>query len=121
MDTEIAPAEIVLADEVRAAPAEYNGRCVRVVGKVTAVHPRQNTAELGCGAVVVDLSLVGPVKTGSLYHFVGDVASGATAGAVVMARLGRCVDGLDLALYREALRVRRRFLASLAHEDTPPK
>jgi hypothetical protein len=40
------------------------------------------------------------------------LAHWAQAGLVLRARVARCVDGLDLALYEEALAVRRQFEAA---------
>eukprot|EP00037_Helgoeca_nana_P006723 m.61597 g.61597 ORF g.61597 m.61597 type:complete len:117 (-) comp17586_c0_seq1:1064-1414(-) len=114
METTIEPAEVILAEELRKDPESFEGKCVRVLGKVAAINPRDNTAELTGGGVVVDLKLVGAVKAGSLYQFIGDVATqSADDGVVVNARLGWCVDGVDVRLYKEALRARRQFLKTM--------
>jgi hypothetical protein len=43
----------------------------------------------------------------------GDSVDGGGARVVLRARVARCVDGLDLALYEEALAVRRQFEATV--------
>jgi hypothetical protein len=53
--------QIVLAEELSRDPGEFDGRCVRVTGKVMAIDPRENTARL-CDGVSVSLALAGPVK-----------------------------------------------------------
>lgn len=54
--------QVILAEELRKDPESFEGKCVRVLGKVAAINPRDNTAELTGGGVVVDLKLVGAVK-----------------------------------------------------------
>ena len=47
---------------------------------------------------------------GSLYTIIGDTHSEAGADAVrIRARVVRCVDGLDLDLFEQALILRRQF------------
>ena len=46
------------------------------------------------------------------------VLKGEAQEAVLEARLGRCVDGLDVALYKNALAVRRRFLEERTQNTT---
>ena len=46
------------------------------------------------------------------------VLKGEAQQAVLEARLGRCVDGLDVALYKNALAVRRRFLEERTQNTT---
>ena len=63
-------------------------------------------------------------QVGSLMQFIGEVDVRGAAGAaaaddaaprlVVRARVARCVDGMDLSLYEEALSVRRQFEATQA-------
>ena len=46
-------------------------------------------------------------------QFIGEVDARAPGGGVlVRARVARCVDGLDVPLYEEALKVRRKFEAA---------
>jgi hypothetical protein len=61
------------------------------------------------------------VQENSLMQFIGEVdahsggesGDGSGARVVLRARVSRCVDGLDVALYEEALAVRRQFEATL--------
>ena len=46
-------------------------------------------------------------------HSGGESGDGGGARVVLRARVSRCVDGLDIALYEEALAVRRQFEATL--------
>lgn len=129
MDSNPPPfAVVVLADELAADPGPYMGKLIRVLGRVDSINPIENvalvslaaarpskkkkaTGATGAGQVAIDLTLVGAsTRTGSLCQFVGeleasDVANGTTV--VVKAVMGRCVDGLDVPLFREALALRR--------------
>ena len=62
---------------------------------------------------ISDLPLQMAFATGSLFTFIGPLE--ARGGRLVLrARVGRCVDGLDLKLFRQALTLRRQMLP-----DTP--
>ena len=75
--------------------------------------------------LVVDVLLL-PVEiaynTGSLFQFLGDVETRpgcstecrASDGRLILhARVARCVDGLDVDLFKQALLLRRQMLAAL--------
>lgn len=63
--------------------------------------------------VYVDTSLIEPfgAKFGSLFQMIGelDYRSG-QYGTVLKARVVRCVDGMDLVLYRKAIQCQRMYL-----------
>eukprot|EP00041_Stephanoeca_diplocostata_P009833 m.153509 g.153509 ORF g.153509 m.153509 type:complete len:125 (+) comp17918_c0_seq1:543-917(+) len=109
-------AEVVLADEVAQNGELFKNKFVRVLGKVSSLDPRVNTATITIGnhKLAVDLTLVGPcVKVGSLFQFVGEVEctkEGDSLNQIVRAQFGRCVDGLDITLFKQALMARRSFL-----------
>lgn len=54
--------QIVLADELCKDPSQFRSKCVRVLGKVESIDPRENTAKLSTGGVVIDLVMAGSVK-----------------------------------------------------------
>jgi hypothetical protein len=133
---------ILLLDEVLAQSLALRGCSVRTLGQcalpacqpsastnnphsVTAYDAASAVASLshkGCQLRVdVSLAPLTAYRVGSLMQVIGEVElrrrSGDAADAesvVLLARIARCVDGLDLELYEQALRVRREFESSLA-------
>eukprot|EP00051_Salpingoeca_urceolata_P007867 m.101209 g.101209 ORF g.101209 m.101209 type:complete len:155 (+) comp15448_c0_seq1:2214-2678(+) len=123
----VAPCEILLLAEVVAGGVELCGRAVRVVGKVKEhSHETQSMVLTLDGAnLVVDVAVASPDKgsrTGSLFECSGtiDAAPDHSGGIVLRALLCRCVDGLDVALMKRALQVRRQFLADPPGAFVPP-
>ena len=74
----------------------------------------------GATVLCVDVSGVSEglaLKPYTWYEFVGllrRTESSTNASVCLVARIGRCVAGVDMALYREALKARRLFLAATA-------
>ena len=98
-------------------------RSVRVVGRCVDVNAQQQRMTLAHqGAqVAVDITLVADqhFAMDGLYQIIGElmVAQQAQAGAVgeqedfvVRARVARAVDGMDMSLYEQSVRLRRAFL-----------
>ncbi|KAH9755382.1 CST complex subunit TEN1 [Citrus sinensis] len=50
-------------------------------------------------------------RVGSIYQFIGELHIQADCEAILQARVGRNVDGLDLNLYRQSLQLLRQFQA----------
>ena len=66
-------------------------------------------------ALEVDTTLLGqfPFQVGSLFQFIGEMRTEQETKKLCMAaRVGRNVDGLDLGMYEQALKIRRDFLQS---------
>ncbi|XP_052774675.1 uncharacterized protein LOC128213164 [Mya arenaria] len=73
--------------------------------------------------LVVDTSLIEPfgARYGSLFQFIGELVTGEQDGSsgvtlnggssvVLKARVVRCVDGIDMTMYRKAIMLQRDFL-----------
>lgn len=52
------------------------------------------------------------LRPGSLYQFIGELHIEPTNEAILKARVGRNVDGLDLNLYHQSIQLLREFQAS---------
>ncbi|ERN03343.1 hypothetical protein AMTR_s00003p00242540 [Amborella trichopoda] len=50
-------------------------------------------------------------RLGSFYQFIGELVIQPDNNAILQARVGRNVDGLDLNLYNQSLQLRRQFEA----------
>eukprot|EP00039_Didymoeca_costata_P009604 m.127306 g.127306 ORF g.127306 m.127306 type:complete len:123 (-) comp14543_c0_seq1:1362-1730(-) len=115
-------AEVLMTDEVAKAPASFIQKEVRVTGKIKTYDARENNVILelaGC-ELRVDVALVEPTnfKETSLFQFLGTFQS-TGEGPVpqkyfLKARIAKCVNGLDIALFRKALEIRRSFLKDLS-------
>ena len=97
-------------------PEEIHDSMVRVVGRLLRYETKDSLVWLGHYEppyleLPVDCSLVQPFpfSQGALFQFIGEVdGSGRTCGGrlTLRALAHRCVEGLDMALYRKALAVR---------------
>lgn len=67
----------------------------------------QNKADMS-----IDTSLIEPfeARSGSLFQMIGELERGKQGDVVLKARVVRCVDGLDMALYRKAVECQRTYL-----------
>ena len=94
---------------------------VRVVGRLLRYETKESLVWLGHYEppyleLPVDVGLVQPFpfSQGSLFQFIGEVVvvdgSGRTCrgGPVLRALAHRCVEGLDMTLYRKALAIRNK-------------
>ena len=65
--------------------------------------------------VRIDTSLIEPfdAKFGSLFHMIGELNSSGSSGddIVLKTRVVRCVDGIDLTMYRKAVECQRLYLS----------
>ncbi|KAJ1813982.1 hypothetical protein LPJ75_002961 [Coemansia sp. RSA 2598] len=109
----------VFLEEIVARESDFAGQSVRVTGTLHSYSPAQESAVLveGESAVVVDTRLLGVVKyhVGQTYQFIGVLSPTAASSGIAVddvrcagtvrlhARVGRVVDGLDMAMYRRAI------------------
>eukprot|EP00658_Telonema_sp_P-2_P032052 TRINITY_DN23837_c0_g1_i2.p1 TRINITY_DN23837_c0_g1~~TRINITY_DN23837_c0_g1_i2.p1 ORF type:complete len:114 (-),score=25.41 TRINITY_DN23837_c0_g1_i2:512-853(-) len=88
---------------------------VRVLGRLRKVDvaSQQAVIEHEGATIPINTALLGEVewRMGGLFSFIGEVDCQAGAKSVV-ARVCRCMDGLDLTLYRQAVEIRRKWEAS---------
>lgn len=103
--------------ESRSSSVRVIGRCVQVdaLQKRMALAGRQQYQDQ---RLEVDTELIPDMRfaVDSLYQFIGELrwhSSDSHDGRPVLrARVGRQVDGMDLSLYEQAVRIRRAFLES---------
>lgn len=92
------------------------GQSVRTVGRIASYDVTCSVAilEIDGHRLKVDTRLVEPqpFRQNSLFQMIGEVDDGGCVSSsdfiLLRARVCRCVDGLDMKLYYEALDMRRR-------------
>lgn len=114
----IKPGILVSLQELdSSSPFFKEGQSVRVTGKLESY-----SVETGM-AVIVDSGATLLIDTqhlrdisfrpGSVYQFIGELHIPQDSQAVLEARVGRNVDGIDLNLYHQTIQLRRKFEADL--------
>ncbi|KNC80903.1 hypothetical protein SARC_06744 [Sphaeroforma arctica JP610] len=129
----IKSAEILQISEIRQLADNVDGYSVRTIGKVIAVNLIGDWVTIAHNGweLRIDTSLLEPLayRENSLYQFIGELQvlklkntvpnEARDDGSIALkARIGRCVDGMDLGLYMEALMQRRKYLQA-DHELMP--
>ncbi|KAJ1917060.1 hypothetical protein IWQ60_007902 [Tieghemiomyces parasiticus] len=119
-------AAIALVRDIAQTPAEWFGRQARVVGVLNDYIVADDLAVVeDTDGLLVDTKLLGDFgyHLGSTLMLIGEVEKledssllpetlrphHSVAIPVLRARIIRCVDGIDLALYKTALEIRRDF------------
>ena len=110
-------AEIIFLDELSTRRDLSPQASVRVLGRLREYSPTSQRALVALHQceLEVDTSLLQGValQEGCLLQVIGEL-SGAPPHCVLHARVARNVDGLDVELYRQAVQLRRQFLARVA-------
>jgi hypothetical protein len=91
------------------------GQSFRLIGTLNHIDATENRAQIEHrGRLLdVDTTLLGqfPFHIGSLFQFIGEMNYDEFSKKLVLkARVGRNIDGLDMGLYEQALKIRREFL-----------
>ncbi|ONM51423.1 hypothetical protein ZEAMMB73_Zm00001d018831 [Zea mays] len=93
------------------------GASLRVTGSLQSFDVESATATIQDGSVSlkVDTQHLRDVsfRTNSVYQFIGELQIREVDDAILLARIGRNVDGLDMNLYQQALLIRRQHEAKL--------
>ncbi|KAJ4719384.1 CST complex subunit TEN1-like [Melia azedarach] len=97
------------------SPFYEEGASLRVTGKLQHYYVETAIAIIADGSATLnidtqhlrDLSF----RVGSIYQFIGELHIQQENGAILQARVGRNVDGLDLNLYHQSLQLLRQFHA----------
>ncbi|KAL9393044.1 hypothetical protein Peur_012329 [Populus x canadensis] len=108
--------ELMTLEELNpSSPFFKQGASVRVTGKL-----QEHTVETAI-AVVADGNATLKIDTqhlrdisfriGSTYQFIGELLIQPDSEAILQARVGRIVDGIDLSLYHQSLQLLRQFQA----------
>ncbi|TPX31207.1 hypothetical protein SmJEL517_g05440 [Synchytrium microbalum] len=105
--------QILFIQEINSKAAELSGASVRVLGKLISRDSSTNnyTIEYNESQLLVNVSLLGDVglRIKSLYEFLGELEEGDQRQVVLKARIVRVMDGVDVALYDQAVKIRRKF------------
>lgn len=113
---------LVILEELKpSSPHFQNGVSLRVTGKLL-----EYTVKTAM-AVIVDESVTLKVDThhvklnyrvGSIYQFIGELFFESENQAILKARVGRNIDGMDLKLYHQSLQLMKEFQAEQAIAKT---
>lgn len=113
MQTNVPSATIAFIDEILAL--KKDGASYRVTGRLVEYDASKDVARIVEGKqgaalwVRTDLLDKFPHKIDSLFQFIGEFRAGKGASeGCLQARCARNVDGLDMRLYREALKLCRK-------------
>ncbi|XP_044476694.1 CST complex subunit TEN1 [Mangifera indica] len=98
------------------------GASLRVTGKLQEYSVETAIAIIADGSAVLkidsqhlrDLSF----RVGSIYQFIGELHIQPDNEAILRARVGRNVDGLDLNLYNQSLQLLRQFQAEHVNDTS---
>eukprot|EP00455_Lapot_gusevi_P001666 TRINITY_DN10638_c0_g1_i1.p1 TRINITY_DN10638_c0_g1~~TRINITY_DN10638_c0_g1_i1.p1 ORF type:complete len:116 (+),score=13.39 TRINITY_DN10638_c0_g1_i1:57-404(+) len=95
---------------------EHDGASVRIFGKLVehdigtcSLIIEHNNAQLQVNTELLDASI--GLRVGSLYQFIGEISTQHNE-MVLKPRIVRNIDGMDLKLYDQALKIMRQHLAS---------
>ncbi|KAL2464163.1 hypothetical protein Fot_52119 [Forsythia ovata] len=106
---------LVMLEELNpSSPYFKQGASIRVTGKLQEFNVEVAVAVLvdGSATLKVDTQHLNlNLHMSSIYQFIGELQIDASNEAILKARVGRNVDGMDLNLYRQSLQLLRDFQA----------
>ncbi|TPX53977.1 hypothetical protein SeMB42_g00509 [Synchytrium endobioticum] len=121
---------VFFVNEIASPTRDLSGESARVLGKMISRDPHTNrcTIEHNNARLLVDVALLGmdvTLRHKSLYEFLGELEPMDDASAhgqqtlILKARIVRVMDGVDLTLYDQAVKIRRKFEAEVIgrHQD----
>uniref|UniRef100_A0A1D1Y2B0 CST complex subunit TEN1 n=2 Tax=Anthurium amnicola TaxID=1678845 RepID=A0A1D1Y2B0_9ARAE len=106
------------------APSELfkQGASLRITGKLESYCVESAVATIvdGSSRLKVDTQHLRNLsfRIGCLYQFIGELLIGQNNDAILQARIGRNVDGMDLNLYHQSVQLLRQFEAEIASART---
>ncbi|PRQ42333.1 CST complex subunit TEN1 [Rosa rugosa] len=107
---------VLLQDLHPFSPYFKQGASLRVTGKLQgySVETAIATVVDGNDSLKIDTKLLRElnIRVGSMYQFIGELHIEPNNEAVLQARVGRNVDGIDLKLYYQSLQLLRQFQAN---------
>ncbi|KAG1371288.1 CST complex subunit TEN1 [Cocos nucifera] len=110
---------VVLQELEPSSPLFKQGASLRVTGKLQAYGVETAIAVITDGGVglKIDTQHLRDIsfRIGSIYQFIGELLIQPENDAVLQARVGRNVDGMDLNLYHQSLHLRRQFELELVN------
>ncbi|OAY77306.1 CST complex subunit TEN1 [Ananas comosus] len=116
----IKPGTLVTLQELEpSSPMFKQGASLRVTGKLQEYSVETAVAVISdSGASLkIDTRHLRDVvfRIGSIYQFIGELLIQSDDDAILQARVGRNVDGIDLNLYYQSLQLRRQFEAEFSN------
>ncbi|KAL3591138.1 hypothetical protein D5086_009778 [Populus alba] len=115
--------ELVTLEELNpSSPFFKQGASVRVTGKLQEyiVETAIAVAADGNATLKIDTQHLRDIsfRIGSTYQFIGELLIQPDNEAILQARVGRIVDGIDLSLYHQSLQLLRQFQADHLNNST---
>ncbi|XP_033641200.1 CST complex subunit TEN1-like [Asterias rubens] len=119
-------AEIMKLQEVIDSASQLTGKAVRLIAKLDTYDCVKQRATL-CSIdrqhnqrFLLDTRFIEPfhARPGSVFQFIGELDSASSNHQPILrARVVRCVDGMDVAMYNKALDAQRKFFKSRETND----
>ncbi|KAG0478538.1 hypothetical protein HPP92_013257 [Vanilla planifolia] len=104
------------------SPFFKGGQSLRVTGRLESYSSESAIAVIVDGGVTlrVDTQHLRDInfRISSIYQFIGELKIQEGNQAILEARIGRNVDGMDLNLYHQSIQLRRKFEADLTKSKT---
>ncbi|PWA86932.1 hypothetical protein CTI12_AA135750 [Artemisia annua] len=104
---------IVMLQELNSfSPQFKDGASLRVTGKLEVYNVETAIAVIADGGATLAVDtqhLRINLRVGSLYQFIGELSIQPNNEGILKARVGRNVDGMDLNLYEQSLKLVRQF------------
>ncbi|KAI0510329.1 hypothetical protein KFK09_010930 [Dendrobium nobile] len=119
----IKPGLLVALQELEpSSPFFKEGQSIRVTGKLQAYNVESAIAIIvdGGATLLIDTQHLRDInfRINSMYQFIGELLIPHDGQVVLKARIGRNVDGIDLNLYHQSIRLRRKFEADIVRSKT---
>lgn len=104
---------LVLLQELTSSSSHFKqGASLRVTGKLQEYNVETAIAIVADGGATLAIDtqhLRLNLRVGSLYQFIGELSIQPNNDGILKARVGRNVDGMDLNLYQQSLKLLRQF------------
>ncbi|MFS7926841.1 hypothetical protein Hanom_Chr04g00301861 [Helianthus anomalus] len=103
---------VILQELNSSSPHFKEGASLRVTGKLQEYNVETAIAIIADGGATLAVDtqhLRLNLRVGSLYQFIGELSIQPDNEGILKARVGRNVDGMDLNLYQQSLKLLRHF------------
>ncbi|GJZ62197.1 CST complex subunit TEN1 [Tanacetum coccineum] len=104
---------LVMLQELNSSSPHFkDGESLRVTGKLEVYNVETAIAVIADGGATLAVDtqhLRINLRAGSLYQFIGELSIQPNNEGILKARVGRNVDGMDLNLYEQSLKLVRQF------------
>ncbi|KAJ0482484.1 hypothetical protein HanIR_Chr13g0654431 [Helianthus annuus] len=103
---------VILQELNSSSPHFKDGASLRVTGKLQEYNVETAIAVIADGGATLAVDtqhLRLNLRVGSLYQFIGELSIQPHNEGILKARVGRNVDGMDLNLYQQSLKLLRHF------------